>query len=164
MRALRWIGSQLVTADAIYGLILFSALVAVISTDHSDSWEVFWVSGLSLVVFFVAHVYAGTIANHGVVDGHEVTLGHAFQSALGNSSGMLFASVLPAIPLLLGIAHLLSYGTSVDDSLYVVLVILAVLGYLSFAQRKSKMVVRIFGALGTALFGLAIIILNSAVH
>ena len=164
MRALRWIGSQLVTADAIYGLILFSALVAVISTDHSDSWEVFWVSGLSLVVFFVAHVYAGTIANHGVIDGHEVTLGHAFQSALGNSSGMLFASVLPAIPLLLGIAHLLSYGSSVDDSLYVVLVILAVLGYLSFAQRKSKMVVRIFGALATALFGLAIIVLNSAVH
>ena len=164
MRALRWIGSQLVSADAIYGLILFAALVAVVSTDHSDAWEVFWVSGVSLLVFCAAHVYARTIANHGVSDGRETGLGRAFRHAMLDSSGMIFASVLPAIPLALGIAHVLSDDASVIDSLLVVLVILAVLGYLSFAQRRARIVVRIFGALGTALFGLLIIILNAIVH
>ncbi len=161
---MRWIGSQLVTADAIYGLILFSALVAVVSTDHTDSWEVLWVSAVSLIVFWAAHVYAGTIANHGVVDGHEVTLTRALTRSVSHSSGMLLASVLPSLPLLLGVAGLVSYPSAVDYSLDVVLAILAVLGYASFAERRARIGVRIVGAIGTAVFGLVVILLNAIVH
>lgn len=164
MRVLRWVRRRLVTADAVYGLILYAALIAVTSTSHTHSFEVFLVSLGSLVVFWGAHVYAGTIANHGVRDGEEVTMSQAFHEAIGHASGMLYAAVLPSIPLVIGAFGGLSDENSVDGSLYIVLVQLAAIGYQSFAQRNSRVVARIFGAIGTALFGLLMIILNTIVH
>jgi hypothetical protein len=161
---LAWLKRRLVTADAVYGLILYAALLAVVSGDHGNSLEVFAISAFSLLVFWGAHVYAGTIANHGVRDGQEVRISQAFRESVGHASGMLYAAVLPSIVVLLGAFPFLSYQDSVDDSLVVVLIMLAALGYTSFAQRRSKIVVRIFGAIGTALFGLIMIILNTIVH
>ncbi len=165
MRAvLGWVKRRLVTADAVYGVILYSALIAVVSTSHTDSLEVFLVSFFSLVVFWGAHVYAGTIANHGVRDGREIPLGAAFREAVAHASGMLYAAVLPSVPLIVGSFHAITDDDAVSLSLLVVFVQLGVIGYQSFAQRRSRIVVRILGALGTALFGLLMIILNTIVH
>jgi hypothetical protein len=164
MGALHWVRQRLVTSDAVYGVILYAALIAVVSTSHTHPLEVFLVSFASLVVFWAAHVYAGTIANHGVQDGEETPIRRAFREAVGHASGMLYAAVLPSIPLILGVAGLLKDDDAVDLSLVVVVVQLGLMGYQSFAQRKSKIVVRIFGAIGTALFGLLMIILNTIVH
>lgn len=164
MRALRWVRRHLVTSDAVYGVILYAALIAVVSTSHTHPLEVFLVSFASLVVFWGAHVYAGTIANHGVQDGKEIAIRRAFREAVGHASGMLYAAILPSVPLFLGVAHLLSDDDAVDISLIVVVVLLGIMGYQSFSERKSKMVVRIFGAIGTGLFGLLMIILNTIVH
>jgi hypothetical protein len=164
MRFVRWVRVHLVTADAVYGLILYAALIAVVSTDHTHTVEVFLVSFFSLLVFWGAHVYAGTIANHGVRDGEEIRMGRAFRDAVGHASGMLYAAVLPSIPLIIGAFGGLSDDNAVDLSLTVVLVLLGLLGYQSFAQRRARIVVRIFGALGTAAFGLVMIILNTIVH
>jgi hypothetical protein len=165
MRALTaWLKRRLLTADAVYGLILYSALIAVASGDHGNSLEVFAISAFSLLVFWGAHVYAGTIANHGVRDGEEIHMSQAFREAVGHASGMLYAAVLPSIVVLLGAFPILSYSASVDDALLLVLIMLGVIGYESFHQRRSRMVVRIFGAIGTALFGLIMIILNTTIH
>lgn len=164
MSILRWLRGRLVTADAVYGLILYSALIAVVSTDHGDSLEVFVVSALSLLVFWAAHVYAGTIAGHGMRDGSEVRVRDALRTTIGHVSGMLYAAILPSIVLLLGATPALSYDASVNASLYVVLVMLAVIGYSSFAERRSRVIIRILGALGTAAFGLVMIVLNAVVH
>jgi hypothetical protein len=162
--ALGWVGRHLVTADAVYGVILYSALIAVVSEKENHSLEVFVVSFLSLVVFWGAHVYAGTIANHVVRDGREITLGAAFHEAVNHTSGMLYAAVLPSIPLIIGAFHGLSDNDAASISMLIVVVQLALIGYQSFAQRKSRIVVRIFGAIGTALFGLIMVILNYIVH
>jgi hypothetical protein len=164
MKVVRWGRSRLVTADAVYGLILYAALIAVTSTVHTHTLQVFLISVFSLMVFWGAHVYAGTIANHGVRDGEEIPIGRAFRTAVGHASGMLYAAILPSVPLVIGSVHLLSDDDAVDYSLLIVLVLLALLGYQSFAQRKVRIIFRILGALGTAVFGLIMIVLNTIVH
>ena len=159
-----WLGARFVTADAVYGTILYSALIAVVSGDDDTSLSVLFYSLLSLVIFWAAHVYAGTVANHGVKDGKEIGLRAAFRLAIAHSSGMLWAAILPSVALVLGGFHLLSYDVSVDVALWIAVVVLGVLGFLAFTQRRSRIVVRILGAIGTALFGLIMIVLNTAVH
>jgi hypothetical protein len=54
--------------------VLFSALITTVSGDGDTALEVLLISLASLIVFWAAHAYAGTIATHGLKDGREVTL------------------------------------------------------------------------------------------
>ncbi|MCU1414524.1 MAG: hypothetical protein JWN80_1864 [Microbacteriaceae bacterium] len=165
MRAvLGWLERHLVTADAVYGVILYAALVGVISDKSHPSLEVLVLSVLSLLVFWGAHVYAGTIANHGVRDGRVITIGAAFHDAVLHTSGMLYAAILPSIPLAIAIFGVLKDDDAASISMLVVVVQLAIIGYDSFAQRKSPIIIRILGAIGTGLFGFVMVILNLLVH
>jgi hypothetical protein len=160
----QWMRDRFVTPDAVYGLILYAAIVGAVSDDDSDSVEVLVFSVISLVIFWGAHVFAATIASHGVKGGHEVTLGSAVARSVRHSSGMLYAAILPSLVLLLGVFHVLDTDDAVSLALLAAMVVLGVLGYQAFAQRGSHVIVRVLGALGTALFGLFMIILNIAVH
>lgn len=164
MRFRRWLHNHFVTPDAVYGLILYSALIGGVSNDDSSSFTVLFVAGTSLIIFWGAHVFAGTIAGHGVKEGREVPLRTAMRIAIGHSSGMLYASILPSLPLVVGIFHLVSTNTAVDVALYIAMVVLGLLGYNAFAERKASIALRVLGGVGTALFGLLMIILNVLVH
>lgn len=155
-----WVREHFVTADAVYGVILYSALIAGVSDDHSDSLEVLVFSAASLIIFWGAHVFAGTVANHGAEHG----LGAAIRHSLGHSSGMLYAAILPSLPLLVGVFHLLTSDDAVNLALLVATIVLGVLGYYAFSQRKRHVMIRILGGLGTALFGFLMILLNIIVH
>jgi hypothetical protein len=162
-----WLKEHFGSPDAIYGLILFAALIGGASESDdapADSFEVLLVAVLSLIVFWGAHVFAGTIATHGVRDGREITLGAATWESMKHSSGMLYASVPPSLILLLGVAKFVSTDDAVSLALLAAMVILGVLGYRAFAQRGAHPAVRILGGIGTALFGLLIIVLNEIVH
>jgi hypothetical protein len=160
MRFRQWVRDHFVTADAVYGLILYSALIAGVSDDHSAALEVLIFAAASLVIFWGAHVFAGTVAGHGADTG----LGSAIGRALGHSSGMLYAAILPSVVLLLGVLRVLSVDDAVSLALLVATVVLGLLGYAAFAERKRPIVIRILGGLGTAFFGLLMIILNIIVH
>jgi hypothetical protein len=165
MRAvLGWVERRLVTADAIYGLILYAALVGVISDKSHPSLEVLILSVLSLLVFWGAHVYAATIAGHGVRDGAVITVGAALHDAVWHTSGMLYAAILPSVPLVIAVFGALKDDDAANLSMLVVVVQLAVIGYDSFTQRRSPIIIRILGAIGTGLFGLLMVILNLIVH
>lgn len=155
-----WASKNLVTADAVYGLILFSALIAATSDEDSDAGEVLFFSAFTLIIFWGAHVFAGTVAGHG----GESRLSSALWRSLGHSSGMLYASVLPSIPLILAAFHLLETDDAVGIALLIATIILGFLGYKAFASRKSPVFVRVLGGIGTALFGFFIILLNIIVH
>lgn len=155
-----WARNNLVTPDAVYGLILFSALIAATSDDDSDALDVLFFSGFTLIIFWAAHVFAGTVAGHG----GEARLRTALVKSLGHSSGMLYASILPSIPLFLAAFHLLHTDDAVGYALLIATIVLGVLGYKAFASRKSSVVIRILGGIGTALFGFFIILLNIIVH
>jgi hypothetical protein len=160
MGVLQRVRERLVTPDAVYGLILFSALVGAVDDEDSDALEVLLFSVASLVIFWGAHVFAGTIASHGAA----TRLGAAFRRAVLHSSGMLYAAILPSLVLLLGVVHLVSADDAVGLALLVATIILGVLGYSAFALRRSPIVIRILGGIGTALFGLLMIVLNIVVH
>ena len=156
----QWVRDHFVTADAVYGLILYSALIAGVSDDHSEALEVLVFAAASLIIFWGAHVFAGTVANHGA----ELGLPAALWRALGHSSGMLYAAILPSLALLLGVFTLTSADDAVSIALLVATVVLGVLGFYAFSQRRRPVVIRILGGLGTALFGLLMILLNIIVH
>lgn len=156
----RWLSGTFVTVDAIYGLILYAALIAAVSDDDSHPVDVLWVSVLSLVIFWGAHVYAGTIVNHA----GNVPLHRAIGHAMKESSGMLWAAILPSVPIVLGALHVVADDDAVDWALFIVTVQLAVLGYVALQKRGANIAQRIFGAIGCALFGTLIIVLNAAVH
>lgn len=147
-----------------YGLILYSAIVAASSTDESDAVYVTVFSVISVVVFWGAHVFSRTISEHGVHRGVEVPLGRAVRLAFAESAGMLYSIILPTLPLLLAVFHVTTTDDAVSLSLLIAMVILGVLGYQSFAARGAHPAVRVLGALGTAFFGFLVIVLNTLVH
>jgi len=178
---------RVVSADAIYGTILFGALIGASSGAHSANGEgdgipgdasfhgialhfgdaaidrtavldTLLLAGVTLVVFWLAHVYARTIAGHGAAK----SVRHALGEALEESSGMLIAAVPSTIVLLLGVAGVLP--DSADWSLVLAVIVLGVLGWQSFAERGSGIGGRIAGALASALLGLALVVLNAGVH
>lgn len=155
-----WLGERFVTVDAIYGLILYAALIAAVSDEGTESLEVLFVSGVSLVIFWAAHVYAGTIVNHTT----GTPLHSAIWRAMAHSSGMLWAAIIPSIPLVLGCFHLVADDDAVDWSLNLVTLQLGVLAFVALSRRGVHPVGRVFGAIGAALFGTLIIALNAAVH
>lgn len=155
-----WLSARFVTVDAIYGLILYAALIAAVSDEEAHSFEVLLVSVLSLVIFWGAHVYAGTIVNHV----SNTPLHTAIWRAMRHSGGMLWAAVIPSIPLVLGAFKVIADDDAVDLALFIATIVLGILGYVALTKRGARMVVRIFGAIGSALFGTLIIALNAAVH
>ena len=157
----RWVGERFVSVDAIYGLILYAALIAASSAeDDPNAGLVLVFSAFSLLIFWGAHVFAGTIVNHA----GNVPLHRAIWASIGHSSGMLWAAILPSIPLALGAASVIADGDAVDLALTVCTVILFMLGYTAFSRRGANLAVRIFGGIGCALFGTLVIALNAIVH
>ncbi len=150
----------MINADAVYGLILYSALVAAISDNDASALDVLIGAGFTLIVFWGAHVFAGAITGHGA----ERPLGQATREALGHSSGMLFASIIPSIPLIFGVFGVVSTDDAVNWSLLIAMAILGIIGYRAFAQRGRPIIVRILGGLGAAMFGFLVIVLNILVH
>ncbi len=158
-RVLAWFDVRFRSPAAIYGLIVFAAFVS-IADDHTDSvWEVLESATTSLVVFFIAHVFAHTLTEHAA---HG--LRGATREGLRHGSGMLYAS-LPAILVLVyaGVA-----GVSVPDAfeacMWATFVVLGLLGYGAYARRKASIPMRLLGAVSTACLGVFIVLLEYAVH
>lgn len=156
-----------VTADAVYGTILFAAVIAVASDDDhpggaQEPLEVLLAALTTLVVFWVAHVYARAIASHGVRRGEDVPLRVAVRRALIASNGMLLAAVIPTALLVLGALGVLPDAD--EWALWSAVLILATLGYAAFAERGSRLWARLIGAAATAVLGVVIIGLDAALH
>lgn len=160
MGVLQRVRERVVTPDAVYGLILFSALIGAIDDDDSEALEVLLVSVASLVIFWAAHVFAGAVAAHGAQAGLSVAL----RRSVSHSAGMLYAAILPCLVLLLGVFHVMTADEAVDLALLTATAVLGLLGYSAFALRRSHVAIRILGGLGTAAFGLLLIVLNIVVH
>ena len=97
--------NRFVTPEAVYGLVLYAAIVAAASDeaegpDAADATLVLddttivlndsvailiWVI-LSTIVFWGAHVFAHAVAGHGVRNGQEVSVGQATRLALASSA------------------------------------------------------------------------------
>jgi hypothetical protein len=152
------------TEEAVYGVILVAGMIVVAGGYSRDAWSVFTTVVLTVVVFWAAHVYAGTVAHHGLEEGRVTNLHDAFRMSLTRSLGLLTSALIPSAILLLGATRAIPDNATIWIALWVCVVVLFVLGYIGFARRGASWPWRIVGALGTAAFGLAMIALKAIVH
>lgn len=155
----RFLRERFGTPAAVYGLILFTVLIAGASDEHSSISEVFVISVSSLFVFFLSHVFAHTLGEHGALGFRR-----AAAEAVHHSSGMLYASIPPAVVLGVGALTGADAESAANYASMVAVLVLGVLGYFAYERRGVTVATRIVGALGTAFLGLLIIILDYAVH
>ena len=154
---------ELVTPESIYGTIIVSALIVLVEDGESDFSLLVAVAATSFV-FWVAHVFASTVAHHGKRDGVEIPLGEALGRAVRHSSGLLLAAIIPIGTLALGALGVLPEDDAYVLALFVGVAVLFALGWLAFAERGSRWFVCLLGAVGTALLGVIVILLKAFFH
>ena len=156
--------SNFVTEESVYGVILVSGMIVVAGGHGDSSWSVFWTVTITVLVFWAAHVYAGTVAHHGM-DEHRMTgLGEAFRISLRRSIGLLVAALIPSSILLLGATRAVPDQLAIWSALWAGVVVLAVLGFIAFRRRGASLTMQLLGSLATAAFGVAMILLKAFVH
>lgn len=154
-----WFDARFRTPAAIYGLIVYSSLLMITADHEEDVMIVVITSVATLVVFFIAHVFAYTLADHGV---HR--LGVAIRYAVSHSAGMLWAALPPTIAMLTSGMSGLSSEDASENALWVTMLVLAFLGYVAYSRTGARIAVRVLGAIGTAFLGAFVALLEYAFH
>ena len=152
------------TEESVYGVILVSGMIVVAGGDGETSWSVFWTVIVTVVVFWAAHVYAGTVARHGLDHERMIGLREAFRISFRRSLGLLASSLIPSFILLLGATRAIPDLYAIWAALWAGVVVLAILGWIAFSRRGSPWPIRVAGALGTASFGIVMIVLKAFIH
>ena len=153
----------LMSEEAIYGLILVSGMIVVSGTHEGTALNAFATVGVTVIVFFAAHVYAGTLGRLAATDGHA-GLGTSLRASAHHSLGMLLASIPPLVILLLGATRVIDDTTAMWTALIVDAVILGILGWIAVARWSTHWVPRLLSALLTAGFGGILIALKAIIH
>ena len=80
--ATRIVHASFATEEAVYGVILVAGMIVVSGGHGESSWSVFSTVIVTVLVFWAAHVYAGTVAHHGLEQDRITPLGEAFRICL----------------------------------------------------------------------------------
>ncbi|MFP3466771.1 hypothetical protein [Leifsonia sp. SIMBA_070] len=161
---LRRVRVDYITEESVYGTVLVSGMIVATGGHGSSSIQVFVTVISTVAVFWAAHVYAGTIAGHGLDEGGRSGLASSFRAALRRSLGFLTSALPQSAVLLLGALHTIDDTAALWAALWLGVAILAVLGFTVFALRGDSWPIRIIGAVTTALFGVAMIVLKAVIH
>jgi hypothetical protein len=152
-----------VTEEAVYGLILVSGMIVVSGTVVGTSVNALVTVAITVVVFYLAHVYAGTLGRLAMTDG-RAGLGASLRAAARHSLGLLVASVPPLLILLLGATDLIDDSNAIWTALILDTVILGVLGWLAVSRWTTHWLPRLLSALVTAAFGAVLVALKAVIH
>jgi hypothetical protein len=151
---------------SIYGVVLVSAIIAVGWEDETDLEVLLFTLG-SVAVFWLAHIYARTVA----LEETELTekpryraIGAAALASARRTVGLLTAMVLPTVALLLAVVGVLDEYVAYYLALWIGVVVLAVLGWGASARRGSPWYLRLVSAIVTASLGALVIWLGALVH
>jgi hypothetical protein len=155
--------------SAVYGVVLVSGLLVIVANQNEASASEVLVKVLgTCLVFWLAHLYAGTVAHLGDHHDEEFSererLLRAVRHAVEHSWGMLGATIVPALILGLGAAGVITHANAIWGTLWVDVAILAVLGYLGVSRWTPAIWVRLLGGLGTAALGVVLIFLKAFIH
>jgi hypothetical protein len=162
--ATQLVRTTFVTEESIYGVILVSGMIVVAGSHGASSWQVFWQVIGTVLVFWAAHIYAGTVARHGLEHGHVIGIRAAFRASFRRSLGLVASAMIPSLILLLGATKAIDDSVALWIALWVGVLVLAVLGWIAFARRGASWPIRLAGAVGTAAFGLVMILMKALIH
>lgn len=153
----------LMSEEAIYGLILVSGMIVVSYGLAGTSLNALITVVVTVIVFFAAHVYAGTLARLAATDG-KAGLPESVRAAVHHSLGMLLVSLAPIAVLLLGVTRAVDDGVAIWLALSIDAIALGVLGWLAVAKWTPHFWLRLASALLTAAFGGVLILLKALLH
>lgn len=153
----------LMSEEAIYGLILVSGMIVVSYDLTGTSLSALVTVVVTVIVFFAAHVYSGTLARLAETEG-RAGLPESLRGAVYHSLGMLLVSLAPIAVLLLGVTRAVDDDVAVWFALIIDAVALGILGWLAVAKWTRHFWLRLGSALLTAAFGGVIILLKAFIH
>lgn len=154
---------MIMSEEAVYGLILVSGMIVVSGSAESNAFNAFITVAVTVLVFFAAHVYAGTLGRLAATNGHA-GLRASLRGSLRQSSGMLLAAVVPLVILLLGATDVVADSTALWTALVVNTVLLGALGWIAVSRWSTHWAPRLLSALITAAFGGVLIVLKAVIH
>jgi hypothetical protein len=149
--------------SAIYGVVLVSSLIAIGWRENTDL-EVLGFTFGAVIVFWLAHVYAGTISREETGSPRVRAVLAAARTSAAHSSGMLLAMILPTIFLLLATVNVLDEYVAYYLALWAGTAVLAVIGWFTARRRGGHWGWWLLSALITASLGLLVTWLGSLVH
>jgi hypothetical protein len=153
----------LMSEEAIYGLILVSGMIVVSYDLAGTSLNALITVVVTVIVFFAAHVYAGTLARLAATDG-KAGLPESLRGAVRHSMGMLLVSLAPVAVLLLGVTKAVDDDFAIWCALSIDAIALGILGWLAVAKWTRHFWLRLASALVTAAFGGVLIVLKALLH
>lgn len=155
--------------EAVYGVILVSGLVAVAGSAEISAVRALVLCVMTVIVFWAAHVYAGTVARHGAHvaaatgEMEVVGLRRAIRASIDHANGLLVSAVLPVLVLVAGAAGLLDDQVALWATLWVNVGVLLLLGWVAYERKGAPVRMRLLGGVATASFGLLIIVVKAIV-
>lgn len=161
MRSSPWVQSLIANPSAaILGTILADAVIA--GTDERQpAWTTFVVTAITLVVFWLTHIYTQAIGQHLRARGRPVM---ALRTLAGHELAVIEGGVPTLILLALGALHLLEEDLAVNLAMWAGVAALfgwgALAGYRRDPGWKAPLLA---GALGGVL-GVFVVVLKALVH
>ncbi len=149
-----------VSAETIYGLILFLAVLAADDGSKTDLQLLVEGIGAAIVVWF-AHVVALTIARQGRQREGVVSFRASLGDAVAHSAGILIGPTPALIVLTLGACDILDGDLAYWLALAVGIAGLGLLGLVAFAEQHARWYVCVGGAVLAALAGFVAITLKA---
>jgi hypothetical protein len=154
---------SVVTPQSIYGTLLVAAIIGTADEDAKDLQVLITTVG-TILVFWIAHVFAESIAHYGTPKAIGLPMIASLKHSLRSAAGILYAALIPCLFLLLGALGVMQESIAYQVSLWLPVFLLGALGWFAFADRGSAWWVRLLGSLGTGFLGLLVIILKVTFH
>lgn len=153
---------MLLSEESVYGLILVSGMIVISNNIVGTSANALLTVVLTVVVFFAAHVYAGTVSR--MAYGDTLDVRGSFRDAVRHSQGMLFIALIPVAVLTLGVARVFDDEVAIWAALFVDTLLLGALGWLTAMRWTDRFWPRLLNGVITAAFGVALIALKALIH
>lgn len=163
LRSTRALGPAAV-AYAVHGLVLFVAIVGATYVADYPAARMLLFSVGAVVLFWVAHVYAASLAHQHEPDASLRTelamVGQEARRALP----LLEACIAPSVPLLLAMLGLLALPLAYAASLTIGIATLAAVGFLALRNRHASLRRSVVAAVTTGGIGAVIIAAETFWH
>lgn len=157
------VAQVLMTEQSIYGLILVSGMIVVSNSVVGTSINALATVAVTVVVFFLAHVYAGTLARLAADEAHG-DFAISIRAAAHESRGLLVVALLPLVVLGFGVTRVIDDEAAIWTALAIDVIALGVLGWLAVARWNTNVWARLGSALITAAFGVIVMALKVLIH
>jgi hypothetical protein len=152
--------------EAIYGTVVTAAVLATEGTTSGSLTEIITSVLITLIVYWLAHVYCELLAEHGNGPSDSARrLGFRdVRRILANQGAIVIGGLVVLIVLVVVWLADHDVATAVNVALWFVIAELAAWGTLAAKRAGLSVVGRMIYGLVSALFGIAMVLLKTALH